>query len=320
MLQTMSHPAAAGVDAGKLFLDVAFAPKTSTFRVANSPEGIRTILQRLKKAGITCVVLEAIGVYAAPLVRALAAKNLTLGIVNPRRIKAFRDAEGKRAKTDRLDAALIARFALAMTDAIRPLPSAQQLDLKALSTRRRQLVEMTAMEKTRLKQAPDDTIADSHRQIIKLLTQQRKDIEAKIDTLLSKDEDLSRRRELYKTIPGIANQIATVLTTEMPELGTLDSKAAASLAGLAPHIQQSGMSQGRAQIGGGRPCVRAAFYMAALSAVRANKDFKATYENMRAKGKPAKVALVAVARKLVTIANALAKTNTPFANIPNEHA
>jgi transposase len=139
--------AAAGIDAGKAFLDVAFAPKTAGFRVDNSAAGIKTAVARIGKAGITHVVLEAIGGYALPLVRALTAKGIAVGVVNPRRIKAFRDAEGKRAKNDRLDAALIARFALAMPDTVRPLPSDRQIAVKALATRRRQLVEMIAMEK-----------------------------------------------------------------------------------------------------------------------------------------------------------------------------
>jgi transposase len=308
----MTTLAAAGIDAGKFFLDVAFAPKTQTFRVENSAEGIRTILKRLKKAAIKTVVLEAIGGYAAPLVRALGAKGLRVGIVNPRRIKAFRDAEGKRAKNDRLDALLIARFALAMSDAIRPLPDESQTALKALATRRRQLVEMIAMEKTRLKQAQSNTIASSIRNTIAALENERKAIERDIDQRLAGDPEALQRAEIYTSIPGVGKRIATVLAIEMPELGTLDRKAVASLAGLAPHIHQSGTGPARAQIAGGRACVRAALYMAALSAVRSNSRFKASYKEMRDAGKPAKIALVAVARKIVTIANALAKTKTTF--------
>jgi transposase len=301
--------AAAGIDAGKAYLDVAFAPKATTFRVANSTAGINTILARLKRAGIRRVVLEAIGIYAAPLLRALAVGGFAVGVVNPKRIKAFREAEGRRAKNDRLDAALIARFALVMSDAIRPLPSQHQLAIKALATRRRQLVEMIAIEKTRLKQAPDRRIADSHRAAITALAAQRKAIEAELDARLAADPQCTHRMQIFLSIPGIGKQIATTLVTEMPELGTLDRRAAASLAGVAPHIQQSGASPARAQIGGGRPCVRAALYMAALSAARCHQDFRAAYLAMRTDGKPAKVALIAVARRLITIANALAKTD-----------
>jgi transposase len=167
-------------------------------------------------------------------------------------------------------------------------------------------------KKTRLKQALDSDIADSHRTAIKTLSTERAAIEEKLDATLARDPVVARRREIFVSIPGIGKQVATVLATDMPELGTIDQKAAASLAGLAPQIHQSGMMPGRAQIGGGRPCVRAALYMAALSAVRSNSRFKAIYTDMRTKGKPAKVALVAVARKLITIANALVKANTTF--------
>lgn len=308
----MTLTAAAGIDAGKAFLDVAFAPSTTTFRVDNSSTGIKIILTRLKRAGITRIVLEAIGGYAQPLVRALSAKGFSVGLVNPRRIKACLDAEGRRAKNDRLDAALIARFALIITGAIRPLPSETQIAVKALATRRRQLVEMIAMEKTRLKQAIDPGITQSHRTAIKILSAERCAIEEKLDAALARDPDAVRRREIFTSIPGIGKQVATVLATDMPELGTLEKKAAASLAGLAPQILQSGMMPGRAKIGGGRPCVRSALYMAALSAVRSNSRFKAIYADMRTKGKPAKVALVAVARKRLTIANALVKANATF--------
>jgi transposase len=199
-----------------------------------------------------------------------------------------------------------------MSDTIRPLPSDRQIVVKALATRRRQLVEMIAMEKTRLKQALDPSIASSHRTAIKTLSAERCAIEEKLDAELARDPEVARRRVIFTSIPGIGKQVATVLATDMPELGSIDQKAAASLAGLAPQIQQSGMMPGRAQIGGGRPCVRAALYMAALSAVRSNSRFKAIYADMRAKGKPAKVALVAVARKIVTVANALVKANASF--------
>lgn len=302
----------AGIDVGKTFLDVACAPRPAAFRVPNGPAGIAALVGRLKRVRVHRVVIEAIGTYAGPLIAALTEAGLAVGVVNPRRIKAFRDAEGRRAKTDSLDAALIARFALVMTDAIRPLPSQHQRALKALATRRRQLVEMCAMEKTRLKQAPDRRTAASCRVMIAALDAERRAVEADLETALAADPDLEARRQLFMSIPGIGQQIATVLATDMPELGTLDRRAAGSLAGLAPHVAQSGLSPGRATIGGGRPGVRAALYMAALSAVRCDRSFKDSYAAMREAGKPAKVALVAVARKLLVIANAIAKTKQPF--------
>ncbi len=303
---------AAGIDAGQRFLDVGFAPSGKTFRVPNLAEGIATLIARLSQAGVRRVVLEAIGPYTQPLVAALAATGFEVGLVNPRRIKAFRDAEGRRAKTDRLDARLIARFALAMSDTVRPLPSAAQLTLKALSLRRRQLTEMIAMEKTRLKQTLEPLLLDSHRAAIADLSAECARIEAELARRVAEDPELARIFAILTSIPGVGERIATVLVTDLPELGQRDRKAIASLAGLAPHISQSGNAPPRAAISGGRPCVRAALYMAALVASRHNPQLKASYKALREQGKPGKVALVAVARKLLLIANALVKANACY--------
>lgn len=300
---------AAGIDVGKSFLDVGLAPSGHTFRVLNEPDGIVTLVRRLVRSRTRRVVLEAIGPYAASLISGLRAGGFEVGVVNPRRIKAFRDAEGRRAKTDRLDASLIARFALTMSDTVRPLPSQDQLALKALATRRHQVVEMTAMEKTRLKQASDPMIIDSHRTAIKLLTADRKKIEQEIERRIALDPALVRRKQILTSIPGVGTQVATTLITDLPELGTTDRRAIASLAGLAPHPSQSGASPGRAQISGGRPCVRTALYMAGLVSSRCNPAARNAYRAMRQDGKAAKVAIIATARKLLVTANALIKAD-----------
>ena len=305
---------AAGIDAGQRFLDVGFAPSGKTFRVPNLADGIATIVDRLMQAGVKRVVLEAIGPYAQHLVQALALAGFEVGIVNPRRIKAFRDAEGRRAKTDRLDARLIARFALAMSDAIQPLPSAEQQALKALSLRRRQLTEMIAMEKTRLKQTLEPMLLDSHRTAIAQLTTECQRIETELAQRIAQDPELTRVLQILQSIPGIGERVATVLLTELPEIGHRDRKSIASLAGLAPHVSQSGNAPPRAAIGGGRPCVRAALYMAALVAARHHPKLKANYKVLRDQGKPGKVALIAIARKLLITANALVRDNTPYAS------
>ncbi len=303
---------AAGIDAGQRFLDVGFAPSGKTFRVPNLADGITTIIERLSQEGVRRVVLEAIGPYAQRLVAALAAAGFEVGIVNPRRIKAFRDAEGRRAKTDRLDARLIARFALTMSEAVRPLPSAEQLELKALSMRRRQLTEMIAMEKTRLKQAVQPIMIESHRAAIASLSAECERIETELARRVAEDPKLARVFAILKSIPGIGDRVATVLVTELPEIGQRDRKAIASLAGLAPHISQSGNAPPRAAIAGGRPCVRVALYMAALVAARHHPQMKASYKALRDQGKPGKVALITIARKLLVTANALVKNNTPY--------
>lgn len=281
----MMAACAAGIDAGKCYLDVGIEPSGHRFRVRNAAAGIGGLIERLQREGVRRVILEAIGPYARTVVAALAEAGFEVGLVNPRRIKGFREAEGKRAKTDKLDAGLIARFALRMAETVRPLPSENQIALKSLTTRRRQLVEFVAMEKTRLKQATDALIVMAV---------------------------LSQRYDILVSLPGFGSAVATTLITDLPELGTIDRRAIASLAGLAPHPTQSGNSPGRNQIAGGRPCVRTALYMAGLVACRCDPRFRANYLAIRADGKPAKLAIVAVARKLLVLANTLVKNGRSY--------
>jgi transposase len=308
----MTAACAAGIDAGKTYLDIGIEPSRKHFRVANAAAGIEDAIAHLQRAGVGKVVLEAIGPFAQPVVSRLVTAGFEVGLVNPRRIKAFRDAEGKRAKTDRLDARLIARFAVQMTDELRPVPTADQQALKALATRRRQLVEMIAMEKTRLKQAAVPLLCESHRTAIAVLGAERARIEADIDARLAADAGSMRKRTVLISLPGFGPAVSTTLITDLPELGALDRRAIASLAGLAPHPSQSGASIGRNQIGGGRPCVRTALYMAGLVASRCDPRFKREYAAMRADGKPAKVAIIAIARKLLVLANSLVKNDSLY--------
>lgn len=313
----MTPTVAAGIDAGKAFLDIGFAPAGKAFRMPNVPASFPALIERLRRQGVVRVALEAIGPYARDLVRALTEAAFQVAVVNPRRIKAFRDAEGGRAKTDRLDAGLIARFALLMTDALRPVPTADQIDLKDLATRRRQLTEMIAIEKTRLKQARHPRVADSIRLAIEALAAECRLIEAELDARLDADPTLARKRDILLSIPGVGPRTATLLLTDLPELGTTDRKAIASLAGHAPHPNQSGLAPGRHAIAGGRPCVRSGLYMAALVACRAKSSpYRNTYLAMREAGKPAKVAIIAVARLIVTTANALIKQDRTFEHRP----
>jgi transposase len=313
----MTISTAAGIDVGRDWLDVAIATSASPsggrhFRIANTPSAIAALPARLRRAGVERVVLESTGAPAARLVRTLAEAAISTGVVDPRRIRALRLVEGHRAKTDRLDAGLIARFALMMTDVARPAPTPAMMELRALSTRRRQLVEMIAAEKTRLKQTFEPILLASLKETIRLLREERARIEAMIAARTSVTPEDQRRRQLLQSVPGFGPVICATLQADLPELGTRDNKAIASLAGVAPHIQQSGLTQGYAHIQGGRPCVRTALYMAALTAVRCDARLKADYHAMRAAGKPAKVALIAIARKLVVAANAMLKHNQPW--------
>lgn len=308
----MTIACAAGVDVGRDYLDVGLAPSGQVFKVDNAPAGIGAVVARLKRAGACRVVLESIGGHGARLVRALAEAGFEVGVIDPKRIRALRIAEGKKAKTDRLDAKLIARFALIMQDAARPVPSPKAFEIRGLSTRRRQLVEMIAMEKTRLKQTLDEPIAASCRQIIAMLAAERVRVEEALRQALLEQQQGARRFELVQTIPGVGPAVGMTLLADLPELGGLDRKAVASLAGLAPHPNQSGARIGQAHISGGRPCVRAALYMAAVSAARTDKGFKREYIALRQAGKPAKVALVAIARRIAIAANAILKSDRPW--------
>ena len=302
----------AGVDVGLRWLDLGFHPFVKPIRAPNSDQGIETIIAASRERGAVKVALEAIGGYGRKLVAALIGADFRVFVVNPRRIKAFRDAEGLIAKTDRLDAALIARFAYRMAHELRSLPNAEQAILKALSTRRRQLTKSIAIKKTRLKQAFDPLIVESFREMIAILEDKRRRIEADLDRRIEAEDAMARRRAILSSIPGVGARISALLVVEMPELGAIDRKAAASLAGLAPHPSQSGLT--RNAISGGRPCVRAAFYMAALVATRSHPKFRQVYLDLRAAGKPAKVALVAVARRMVGLANALIRNDMTFEN------
>jgi transposase len=302
----------AGIDVGKSFLDLGFEPAAKTLRVRNDPAGRASLVDALRRRGATRVALEAIGSYAWPVTAKLVAEGFEVGLADPRQVRAFRTAEGRIAKTDRLDAGLIARFARTMPDRLRPAPEPEALALKALSTRRRQLTELIAMEKTRLGQALDEGLAASHRTVIAALEAACAEVERRLEALIAADPALARKREILVSIPGIAGRIAGVVIADMPELGSLDRKAAASLAGLAPHPNQTGALPGRNAIAGGRPCLRTAFYMAGMVAARCDPRFKAAYRAMRDAGKPPKVAIVATGRRLVTIANALIREDKTF--------
>src|SRR5665213_874395 len=274
----MTTVCAAGVDVGRDFFDVGLAPSGQVFRTKSGAPGVGSVVDRLTQAGVRRVVLESIGGYSARLVRALADAGFEVGVVDPKRIRALRIAEGKLAKTDRLDAQLIARFALMMPDAARPVPSPDAFQVRALSTRRRQLVEMAAMEKLRLKQALDEDIASSCRLMIGLLVQERAKVEQQLQQRLLAEPKRRADSLLLQTIPGVGPAVSMTLMADMPELGSLDRKAAAHLAGLAPHADESGTRIGAAHIRGGRPCVRAALYMAAINAVRSDNGFRREYQ------------------------------------------
>ncbi len=303
----------AGIDVSKARLDVFVLPQRISLAFDNAARGIAALRKQLQRRGVQRVVLEATGGLEYPAARALSDAGLQVARVQPGRVRGYRTFLGKRAKTDALDAELIARFALAMPeDDIRPIPSQQAEAIRSLSARRRQLVELLAQEKTRLKMTRDTFVLQSLQSTIKVLNAERLRIEAALAAAIASDDAIRHRSELLRSIPGIGPVVASVLITDLPELGSLNRHQAASLAGLAPHPQRSGTSSRGDHIAGGRYCVRTSLYMSAVSAIHCNPTFKAFYRRLIDSAKPRKVAVIAVARKLVALANAILKADTPW--------
>ena len=301
-----------GIDVSKDRLDVATtSPSVVAFHVPRNHDGLVDLAERLKPLGAERIALEATGGFETVVVAALAAAALPVVVVNPAQVRAFARALGKRAKTDPIDAAVIARFAEATRPDLRPLADAETEALSDLVTRRRQIVAMIGAENQRLKRATTRA-TKSIRRLLKALEKELADIDQDIDDSIRRSPNWLEKVELLKSVPGIGDQIARTLIAELPELGTLDRHQIAALVGLAPWTRQSGQWRGKSFIGGGRAVVRAALYMGALVAARHNPSLKAFRDRLVDHGKPKLVAIIAVARKLITILNALIRDNQPW--------
>jgi transposase len=301
-----------GIDVSKAQLDVAIRPTGERWSVRNDEAGIDQLEARLRELSPVLVVSEATGGLELPLVAALAAANLPVVVVNPRQVREFARATGKLAKTDSLDAQVLAHFGEAVRPTPRPLPDAQSQLLMALLARRRQIVGMLTAEKNRFLKATPCVRQDIQRHITWLegeLSKQDKDLE---DTL--RQSPLWREKEkLLRSVPGVGPVLALHLLAELPELGSLGRRQIAALVGVAPLNRDSGTLRGRRTVWGGRARLRAALYMGALAASRHNQVIAAFYHRLCAAGKAKKVALTACMRKLLTILNAMVKHLTPWA-------
>jgi transposase len=295
-----------GVDVSKAWLDLACRPDDPVERHANSPEGVAALLARLERPQL--VVVEATGGYELNLVRALHGAGLPIAVVNPRQVRNFARARGRLAKTDALDARIIAEFGLLLRPSPMPAPPQGREDFAALVARRRQVIDMMVAEKNRLETASDGVrgfIAEH----LGALKSQLANLDAAIALAIEADPLLCKRRDILTSVPGVGQLTAAVILAELPELGSIGPKQAAALVGVAPINRDSGAHRGERHIGGGRPSVRCAFYMATLSAVRYEPGLKAFYQRLRSGGKRPKVALVAAMRKLVTLLNTLLERN-----------
>ena len=303
------EPTYVGIDVAKEMLDVALRPSGECWRVEHDAAGLEQLVARLQALEPVLVVLEASGGLELELVAALAAAQLPVVVVNPRQTREFARATGTLAKTDALDAAVLAHFAEAVRPPLRPLSDAQSQTLRQLLVRRRQLVAMRVAEGQRLTRAGAAVRPgiEAHRA---WLEQQLGALEAELQQQLRSSPLWRERDALLRSVPGVGPQLSLTLLAELPELGTLDRRQAAALVGVAPFNRDSGRLRGRRTIWGGRARVRAMLYMGALSASRFNPVIRACYQRLLAAGKPKKVALTACMRKLLVILNAMLKHHT----------
>ena len=298
-----------GIDVSKARLDVALGVAGELLWVANDARGIASLVARLVELAPELVVLEASGGLQTALVAELGAAQLPVVVVNPRQVRDFARATGQLAKTDALDARMLALFAERIRPQVRPLPDEQELELKALVARRRELVEMITAERNRLDRAPKLL----HKEIsahIRWLESRLKDRDRDLDQMLRSSPLWREREDLLRAVPGVGPVLCATLLADLPELGALSRHQIAKLVGVAPLNCDSGTMRGRRAVWGGRAQVRAALYMATLAAVRCNPALKTFYLRLRSAGKPAKVALTAAMRKLLTVLNAMLKHRT----------
>ena len=301
-----------GIDISKAQLDVAVRPSGERWAVPHDDAGLDAVVTRVRPLHPTMIVVEATGGWELRLAAALAAAHLPVAVINPRQARAFARATGQLAKTDRLDAQLLARFAEAVRPTPRPLPDEATQELTSLLTRRRQLVEMLTAEKNRLGQAHAQVRAQI-RTHITWLERQLTHVDTDISTLVRQSPLWRERDELLQSAPGVGPVFSTTLLGELPELGTLSRQQIAALVGVAPLNHDSGTLRGLRTCWGGRASVRAVLYMATLVATRCNPVIRACYTRLVAAGKAKKVALVACMRKLLTILNAMLKHRRPWA-------
>jgi transposase len=309
--QTAAPAVFAGIDVSKAALDVALRPSGEHWRSANDEAGIAELVGRLRPLAPGLIVLEATGGLERLVVAALALAGVPLAVVNPRQVRDFAKATGRLAKTDALDAAVLAHFAEAIHPEPRPLPDAASQALAALVERRRQVVGMLTAEKNRYQQALPSVRAKVAAHIA-WLEQALKELDTELDQILRASPLWRERDQLLRSVPGVGPTVALTLLAHLPELGSGSVKRVATLVGLAPLNRDSGAWRGSRAIWGGRRQVRAALYMAALVGVRHNPVLRSFYQGLLARGKPKKVALTACMHKLLTILHAVLRDQTPW--------
>jgi transposase len=301
-----------GIDVAKDRLDVCVRPGGECFVVGRSGAGIEELVNRLRRIGPRIVAVEATGGFETVVAAGLAAAGIPLVVVNPAQVRAFAQALGRRAKTDPIDAAVIAHFVEATGAQPRALPDAMTQLLADLVARRRQIIEMMAAEGQRDRRLTNKRLKKSIARLRKAMEKELAELDGEIDNHVRGTPVWAEKEDLLASVPGVGPIIARTLIAELPELGSLDRRKVAALVGLAPWTRQSGQWRGKSFIGGGRKRVRSALFMAAMVAARHNPILKAFRDKLIAAGKPKLVALIALARKLLTILNAIVRDQTPW--------
>ena len=295
-----------GVDTGKTQLDIYIRPLDIYFVVTNDENGIKTAITKIKKHKVTRVVIEATGRLEQPFILACAKAKIPFVVANPVRIKRFAGVINQKAKTDKLDAKLIAHYAEMVKPSLSKLKAEDIRLMSDLLSRRRQLMGIQTMEKNRLQIMPKE-ITSSINPVLTVLKNQLEKIDKKLHKLIENCDDYKIKNDIVQSVPGVGNVVAFNLISEMPELGYITNKEASSLVGVAPFNRESGTYKGKRMIRGGRSQIRTAMYMAMMSAIQCNPVFKATYQRLLAAGKPKKVAIIACIRKLVITLNSMVR-------------
>lgn len=298
-----------GIDVAKGTLDVHVWPTHQAFSVDNTRDGVKALVGRLKPLAVTLVVIEATGRYERRAAFELMAAGYEVAVVNPRQPRDFARAMGRLAKTDAIDARVLAQFGAVIGPRRSGKPSANQLLLDELVTHRRQLVEMITRQNQRCEQAFEKTVRDSLRRTLKALNAELERVEAEVAALIDRDDDWRDRLRLLRSVPGVGPVTAATLIAELPELGTLNRQEIAALVGVAPMNRDSGTLRGQRHITGGRQSVRNVLYMATLTARTRNPLIRATARRLTQAGKPFKVVMVACLRRLLTVLNTMVRNN-----------
>ena len=301
-----------GIDVSKSTLDVCIEPDEKTLHVAYDEAGIKQIVDRLKEVSPTLIVIEATGGLEIRIATELASKGLQVAVINPRQARDFAKATGRLAKTDQVDAAMLAAFAKAIRPQARPLRDEDTCALNDMVSRRRQLIDMRVQETLRLGTAASKPLQENLSKHIAWLDKQIAEIDTDLTKRLRKSDVWRIKDDLLRGIPGVGTVTTLTVLAKCPELGTLNRREIAALTGVAPLANDSGKHRGKRFIWGGRADVRAVLYMAAVSAIRCNEPIKAFAERLKKAGKPPKVVIVACMRKLLTIMNSMLKNNEPW--------